>query len=59
VTGVVARCPACGEPIELEVDEQADEERRYVEDCSGCGRRLEVRVRVEAGALRVALRPAG
>lgn len=44
---VHARCPGCGEAIELVVDASAGAQD-YVEDCQVCCRPMEVRVDVDA-----------
>ena len=44
-------CPACGEPIALEVDTTAGAEQIYIEDCAVCCRPMEVFVRCEPGKI--------
>jgi hypothetical protein len=52
---VVATCPYCGEPIDLEIDESGGSEQHYIEDCSVCCRPIEVRATVERGGRAVAV----
>lgn len=40
---IETRCPCCGEPIELLIDDSAGDQQ-YVEDCSVCCRPLAVTV---------------
>jgi hypothetical protein len=58
---VVATCPYCGEPIDLEIDESGGPEQHYIEDCSVCCRPIEVRAAVGrgGGAVKVDLRQGG
>lgn len=42
-----ARCPYCGEPITLVVDEGGGSDQRYVEDCEVCCRPMDVRARMD------------
>jgi len=52
---VLAGCPYCGEPIELEIDCSAGDQD-YIEDCAVCCRPITVRVTVAGdGAPQVAL----
>ncbi|MSR22024.1 MAG: CPXCG motif-containing cysteine-rich protein [Gemmatimonadetes bacterium] len=37
-------CPYCGEPVELQVDEEGGRHQRYVEDCPVCCRPWQVEV---------------
>jgi hypothetical protein len=53
---VVARCPYCGEPIDLEIDESGGREQHYVEDCSVCCQPMEVGVAIDVGRVGVDLR---
>ncbi|HSL20874.1 MAG TPA: CPXCG motif-containing cysteine-rich protein [Vicinamibacterales bacterium] len=46
---VVARCPYCGEPIELYVDEGGGVAQHYIEDCSVCCRPIEIRITLGPG----------
>jgi hypothetical protein len=56
---VVAKCPYCGEPIDLEVDESGGRSQHYIEDCSVCCQPIEVRAEVgAAGRVSVSLRKA-
>jgi len=53
---LVARCPYCGEPIELFVDASAGAQD-YVEDCAVCCRPVEISLRVSGdGVVSIALR---
>lgn len=52
---VVAACPYCGEPIDLEIDETGGPEQHYIEDCSVCCRPIEVRATVGRGGRGVKL----
>jgi hypothetical protein len=52
---VVATCPYCGEPIDLEIDETGGSEQHYIEDCSVCCRPIEVRAAVGPGGRGVKL----
>jgi hypothetical protein len=45
---VFADCPACGEPMSLEIDTSI-EEQSYFEDCPVCCRPLEIFVRSRPG----------
>lgn len=50
------RCPYCGEPIELFVDDSAGDQS-YVEDCQVCCRPIQVTVTLDAeGVPAVAVR---
>lgn len=42
-----ARCPYCGEWIELSIDEGGGAAQRYVEDCPVCCRPIDVTVTVD------------
>jgi Cysteine-rich CPXCG len=59
VMDVVARCPYCGEPIDLEIDESGGREQHYIEDCSVCCQPIEVRVSIAGGRVGVDLRQSG
>jgi hypothetical protein len=52
---VEARCPYCGEPIGLVIDEGGGRRQQYVEDCWVCCRPMAVRVFLDAGSARVDL----
>lgn len=52
---VSARCPYCGEAIELAVDPSAGS-AAYVEDCPVCCRPMQVEVDVLDDAISVAVR---
>ena len=39
---IIVQCPACGEPIALDVDTTAGAEQSYFEDCAVCCRPGEV-----------------
>jgi hypothetical protein len=52
---VVATCPYCGEPIDLEIDESGGVEQHYIEDCSVCCRPIEVRASLRKGERRVSV----
>ena len=47
----IVHCPACGEPVALEIDTTAGDEQEYVEDCAVCCRPMEVFVRCRPGEL--------
>jgi len=48
---VEIRCPYCGEPIVLAIDDSAGEQR-YIEDCQVCCRPIDFTVELsEEGAL--------
>jgi len=44
---IQTRCPYCGEPIELFVDDSAGDQS-YVEDCRVCCRPIQVAVALDA-----------
>ena len=44
---IQTRCPYCGEPIELFVDDSAGDQS-YVEDCQVCCRPIQVAVALDA-----------
>ena len=46
---IIVQCPACGEPVALDVDTTAGEEQSYFEDCAVCCRPMEVFVRCRPG----------
>jgi hypothetical protein len=52
---VEARCPYCGEPIDLVIDEGGGRRQQYVEDCWVCCRPIAVQVHLEAGEAHVDL----
>lgn len=52
---VVVRCPCCGEPIELLVEEST-QVQEYIEDCPVCCRPIAVTAEVEDGQLQVRVR---
>lgn len=58
MTGLAhARCPYCGEAVELVVDPGGASRQEYVEDCPVCCRPWRVVVRWErSGGVRVELR---
>lgn len=41
---VPLRCPCCGEPVELVIDESGGSPQSYIEDCPVCCRAWQVRV---------------
>jgi hypothetical protein len=41
-------CPACGELVELAIDESGGSRQSYVEDCPVCCRPWQVEVRLDA-----------
>ena len=43
---IIVQCPACGEPVALDVDTTAGEEQSYFEDCAVCCRPIEIALRV-------------
>jgi hypothetical protein len=50
-----ARCPYCGEPIEMAVDLSAGSQQ-YVEDCAVCCRPIEVTLRVDGAQWELSLK---
>lgn len=55
-TLVGSSCPYCGEPVQLVVDEGADEQD-YIEDCQVCCRPMLVSARLETdGSMSIQLR---
>jgi len=51
-----ARCPYCGETIELVLDTGGGDEQTYIEDCEVCCRPIQVEVTRDArGSTRVRL----
>ena len=50
---IIVQCPACGEPVALDVDTTAGEEQSYFEDCAVCCQPWAVTVERDAGRLRV------
>jgi hypothetical protein len=54
---VVATCPYCGEPIDLEIDESGGRSQHYIEDCSVCCQAIEITAGIDAdGRVSVSLR---
>jgi hypothetical protein len=54
---VVATCPYCGEPIDLEIDESGGRSQHYIEDCSVCCQPIEITAGIDAdGRVSVSLR---
>jgi hypothetical protein len=49
VQEVIADCPACGEPVALDVDTSAGPEQSYFEDCPVCCRPMEIYVQSRPG----------
>lgn len=41
---IQAQCPYCGEPVDLEVEEQGPTHETYIEDCTVCCRPWTVHV---------------
>jgi hypothetical protein len=39
---IEVRCPYCGEPISLAIDEGGGSTQRYIEDCSVCCQPMEI-----------------
>ncbi|MGH7462203.1 MAG: CPXCG motif-containing cysteine-rich protein [Longimicrobiales bacterium] len=55
-TAVAARCPYCGERVELALDPGGGSAQEYVEDCEVCCRPWRVSVRYKSdGRARVSL----
>jgi hypothetical protein len=53
---VESKCPYCGEPLTLDVDESGGRRQAYVEDCVVCCRPIEVQVALVDGELGVSVR---
>ena len=53
---LMVRCPYCGEPVSLDVDEGGGRLQRYIEDCSVCCQPIDITATIDPrrpNALRV------